>query len=347
MIGCGDISGFYLRAAAETDGAAISQVMDVNPEFARSRGEEYGLPYTTDYAAVLADDSVDAVIISVPHYLHAPLTLQALDAGKHVLCDKPIATKVEDGLAMIRKAERCDRRLAVSYAMRCTAETERAQQLVQEGVIGDVIAMIVVEASMKPEAYWTQGWSRVVSTDWRRSRTKAGGGCMLMNASHTIDRLCHITGRQIVDCRALASTYVADVEVEDMAAAVMCLDNNAMMSVFSGSSAYGAPPRICCIQGTNGQISLAHSAADSTVFVAESRCGLPADTHSPLLPPDNGDRTQRAYATLLGRFAAHVRDGEPSPCPPEAALMVLEAILGAFRSSDEGVVVPVNLWHTA
>jgi predicted dehydrogenase len=165
LVGCGDIAGAYIDAAAKARRCRIVQVMDVNAALAQSRGRALGVPATAAFEEVLANDDVDAVILCVPHHLHAPLTIQALEGGKHVMCDKPIATTVADGKKMIRAARRAGRRLTVNYMMRCTDKARYARRLIREGILGEIFAMTIVAASRKPDIYWTQGWNRVTATD--------------------------------------------------------------------------------------------------------------------------------------------------------------------------------------
>src|SRR5207248_5485086 len=101
MIGCGEIAAATAKGIRESEHAAIAAVMDTNAAMAEDLGRRYDVPWTADAAELLAHADVDAVYIAVPHYLHAPLTVQAAQAGKHVLCEKPIATTLADADRMI------------------------------------------------------------------------------------------------------------------------------------------------------------------------------------------------------------------------------------------------------
>ena len=116
MIGSGEISNKATsKGIAAATNARLEMAMDVREEIARDMGEQYDVPHTTDLDELLSNQYVDAVYIATPHYLHAPLSIKALEAGKHVLVEKPIATRLEDADAMIAKAEEVGRKLYVAY----------------------------------------------------------------------------------------------------------------------------------------------------------------------------------------------------------------------------------------
>src|SRR3954469_22775268 len=101
MIGCGEIAVRTAAAIASSQYAQHVMVMDTKAELAQDLGGAYGVPWTDQVVDLLANPEVDAVYIAVPHHLHAPLTIQAANAGKHILVEKPIATTLADGEAMI------------------------------------------------------------------------------------------------------------------------------------------------------------------------------------------------------------------------------------------------------
>src|SRR5215212_5621243 len=104
MIGCGEIAVRMAAAIANSQHAAHVMFMDTRGALAQNLGEQYGVPWTDRVDDLLANAAVDAVYIAVPHHLHAPLTIQAANAGKHILVEKPIAITLADADAMITAA---------------------------------------------------------------------------------------------------------------------------------------------------------------------------------------------------------------------------------------------------
>ena len=334
MIGCGDISQQYLKAAKSVDCAEVVVVMDVAEEHAKLLGSEYGTEFTTDYKAVLARDDVDAVIISVPHYLHKPLTIQAAKAGKHVLCDKPISTNVADAQEMIDECKKAGVALSVNFLKRYISPIQKAKELFDTGIIGEVIYILVDERGFKPESYWTDGWSGRVKTDWRRNLEKAGGGILIMNAIHTIDVLRYITGLEPVWISALVDTVVSDVEVEDTVAAVMKLDNGAMMTVLSTSSLMGAKRSGTTIHGRLGQIELSDPIK---VFTTRTDTEFTAEEWTEVQVP----KDPLSYVPYLTVTCRAILDGKEVPIPGTEGLKTLAVVTGIYESSKTGK--PVTL----
>src|SRR5579875_930730 len=170
MIGCGEIAAAMAKGIQAAEHAAIAAVMDVNEGMARDLGTTYGVPWSCDAAELLAREDVDAVYIAVPHYLHAPLTVQAAQAGKHVLCEKPIATTLADADRMIAACAEAGVFLSIAFDAQITPAYQRLHALVMEGAIGDVIGTRIVALIDKPASYWSSGWSGRIATDWRTSR---------------------------------------------------------------------------------------------------------------------------------------------------------------------------------
>jgi predicted dehydrogenase len=285
---------------------------------------------------VLADPNIDALVISVPHHLHKPLTIKAMEAGKHVMCDKPIATTVADADAMIAASARTGRRLNINYPSRFTPKARRARALIREGLLGKIFAITIIGMSAKPEEYWSQGWSRVTSTDWRRSKAKAGGGVTLMNSSHYMDLAFSLTGLHAVSIAGMAGTFnsPAGVEVEDLSTGIARLNNGGILSVLSSSCYIGGIPSAISIAGTNGQIEMSGTPHDILrVFVADAKGhDLKANEWVNL---QVSDKELEGYSFIMEQFALAVAEGGPMPVPAEDARHTQACILGFFGENND------------
>src|SRR5438093_7472519 len=165
MIGCGEIAVQTARGIDAAPSARHVMVMDVDARVAGDLGSSYGVPHTTEVAALLANPQVEAVYIAVPHYLHAPLALEAIAAGKHVLVEKPIATTLEDADRMIEAARARGLALSVAYLAQGDRALQRVRGLVADGAIGRVLGTRIVLRSDKPQSYWTGGFTGRIQTD--------------------------------------------------------------------------------------------------------------------------------------------------------------------------------------
>lgn len=128
----------------------------------------------------LADSAVHAVYVATPVFLHAQQTVAALQAGKHVICEKPMAMDEPEALTMVQTAEKSGRLLGVAYYRRCYPKVQRARELIQQGVIGTPVAAELTNH------IWFDGTG---SRSWLVDPAKAGGGPLFDIASHRIDVL--------------------------------------------------------------------------------------------------------------------------------------------------------------
>ncbi len=187
---------------------------------AESRTTLYGLvtrdpakaaPYSTRVFATLdealADPAVDAVYVSTPVFLHAPQTIQSLRAGKHVLCEKPMAMNEAEARTMLHAADESGTIFGVAYYRRCYPKVQRAKQLLEAGAIGKPVI-----AELSSHAWFDGDGSR----SWLVDPAKAGGGPLFDVASHRIDVLNFLFG-QPQRVSAQLSNAVHDYAVEDNA----------------------------------------------------------------------------------------------------------------------------------
>ena len=256
MIGCGEIAVRMATAIASSEHAQHVMVMDTQAALAQDLGEQYGVPWTDRVDDLLANPAVDAVYIAVPHHLHAPLTIQAAKAGKHILVEKPIATTLADAEAMIAAARVNEVWLSVNFHAQVDPLCQAARDLVAQGAIGQIAGTRIVYRSDKPASYWAAGYSGRVPSDWRVRKKTAGGGVLIMNAIHDLNTMRFIIGLEAVRVYAEYGTYATNVEVEDYIAVTYRYDNAAIGTIEAGSAISGRDPLhdVDRIYGTAGQI---------------------------------------------------------------------------------------------
>lgn len=116
VIGCGMISKNHFKALKNVENAECVVACDIRPERAAAAAETYGIPHTeTEYHRVLDNPEIDAVHICLPHYLHAQVAIEAMEHGKHVLCEKPMALDPADAEKMIEVRDRTGRTLGICF----------------------------------------------------------------------------------------------------------------------------------------------------------------------------------------------------------------------------------------
>ena len=142
MIGAGDITDLHYPAYVGFEHAELAAVCDLDGELVERRRREWGVvKATTDYREILDDPGIDIVEVNTPHHTHRKIVIDALAAGKHVACQKPIATTIEDTEAMIFVARRSTGKLRVLENFVFYPAYVRAKELIEGGEIGEVLAI--------------------------------------------------------------------------------------------------------------------------------------------------------------------------------------------------------------
>ncbi|MFC5649689.1 Gfo/Idh/MocA family protein [Paenibacillus solisilvae] len=137
IIGVGQIGKSHLKQYASLPGANVVAIADVNEKELQFVSESYQVPHSyTNFHDLLKRDDIEAVDICLHNNFHAPVTIRALEAGKHVYCEKPIAGSYADGLAMMNAAKVCDKKLHIQLATLYSKETKAAKHLIDQGKLG-------------------------------------------------------------------------------------------------------------------------------------------------------------------------------------------------------------------
>ncbi len=193
IIGCGGIATHHLRGYQRSP-ARLVMVSDPDEEAARRRAEEAGCAWVTDYRDVLRCDEIDLVSVCVPNWLHYEVSVAAIEAGKAVLCEKPMTTRVSDSEALVKLVEDRGAFLQVGYMKRYHPAFQRFKELVRE--IGGVETGLLRSYQPFPERLWTD------PRMWHTRKAQAGGGPLVHAGSHMIDILCWSCGEvAAVDAR--------------------------------------------------------------------------------------------------------------------------------------------------
>ena len=317
-----------IRRAARCEVAAIASR---DAEAARAAAARLDIPKAHgSYDALLADPDVDAVYIPLPNHLHAEWTIAALRAGKHVLCEKPLAMTADDAQLMVDVAHESGLHLMEAFMYRHHPTWVAAMDLVDSGRIGTLTAV--------------QSWFSFFNDDpanIRNIREYGGGalfdiGCYSVNLSRMIFR---------GEPRRVQASIRRDATsgVDVLTSAILDFDRG--IAAFTCSTRSESDQRVD-IYGTTGRISIGipfniPPDRPASIFVTAGGDPPVAPATEILEYP-----TADPYAVEFERFATAVLDGGPTPVPPEDAvanLRVIDAIFAAAEAaapSDQGFAVP-------
>jgi predicted dehydrogenase len=227
--------------------AQIVGIADINVERGHARATEIGCPFFADHQPMLKALQPDIAVVCTPHPSHASITIDSLQAGCHVLTEKPIAVEVAEADAMIAVAEQTKRIMAVNFQHRFRPVVEKAKQLIDNGEMGALVRVMVVEPWLRTAAYYR-------SASWRGSWTTEGGGVLLNQSPHTLDLLCYLVGSPSKVWGWIRTRYQA-MECEDTAQAMLEYPNGAP-GYFTASTAEAGGERRIEIVGERGTLIL-------------------------------------------------------------------------------------------
>jgi predicted dehydrogenase len=190
-----------LQALSTEEDVQLSAVADVDAERGQHLAATCGCAYHADYTRLLATD-VDAVVVCSDNVSHRELVVAAARAGKHVLCEKPLATTVADAKQMIAACAQAGVILQVAFPVRFNPPVRRAVEMVQGGAIGDVVAIRGTNRGQNPGG-------------WFVDPARSGGGAVLDHTVHVIDLMRWMLGSEVKEVFAEVGTRFYPLTVDD------------------------------------------------------------------------------------------------------------------------------------
>ncbi|HZK28175.1 MAG TPA: Gfo/Idh/MocA family oxidoreductase [Thermoclostridium sp.] len=219
IVGCGAISKNHGQAILDSPDAKLLYCVDVDMEKAVEFSKRFGGIPKTNYNEVISDPRVDIVHICTPHNTHSQLSIEAMEKGKHVFCEKPMAILPEDGEKMIEAAKRNERYLGVCFQNRMNQTTIMAKEAIDSGEYGQIVSVMARVA-------WDRHGKYYSDSPWRGRYATEGGGVIINQAIHTIDLLDYLCGGvKKVTAIATKLRTTDDYEVDDSCMANLELNN--------------------------------------------------------------------------------------------------------------------------
>ncbi|MBW8753536.1 MAG: Gfo/Idh/MocA family oxidoreductase [Sphingomonadales bacterium] len=335
-------------------GFEVAGLVGANPQRTAERAAANGVPHGfTDMAEAIAATGADLVAISTPPHTHAPLTIAALEAGCHVLCEKPFARDVAEARAMLAAAEKAGKVHAIGNEFRFVPERAAMARAIAEGLIGAPRAAIFAQFMG-----FVAGFEHDFPNWW--FDPAEGGGWLGASGSHVVDFIRQLLGEFDSVSAALGNVGLTRGDVDDSFALRFRLKNGLEGTMQQSSGSFGPMVDLNRIAGSEGSLWLDHEGVHFADRTSERILTIPADLQLPEPPPLGGDpRQQRMdwqamasveiapYTELCKSVrAAILREPAPSPVPLAsfadgiANMQVLDAIRESARRG--GAVVKVD-----
>lgn len=255
IIGCGKIAQVrHIPEYLDRPEAKLAGLFDLNKDRAKQLGEQLGAKVYDSWEDLLADPSIDAVSVCVANNAHAEISIAALKAGKHVLCEKPMATTLAECEAMVAAARESGKFLMIGQNQRLTRAHQKARQMVRDGVLGDIISFRTTFGHGGPET-WSMDPGK---NTWFFDKNKAAMGAMADLGIHKTDLIQFLTGQKVVETTAKVATLDkrgADgqlIGVDDNAICIYRLSGGAIGTMTASWTFYGAEDNSTVLYGTKG-----------------------------------------------------------------------------------------------
>ena len=259
IIGCGKIAQVrHIPEYAANPHAEIYGFYDINQARAQELAQKYGGKVFASYEELLADPAIEAVSACVANHAHAEISIAALKAGKHVLCEKPMAVTLEDCEAMVAAAEVSGKYLMIGQNQRLAKAHSKAKELIEQGAIGKVLTFRTIFGHGGPETWSIDPGSNV----WFFDKTKAAMGAMADLGIHKTDMIQYVLGSKIVKTQAVLTTLDKKdatgnlIGVDDNAICIYQMENGVIGTMTASWTYYAAEDNTTVIYGTKGELRL-------------------------------------------------------------------------------------------
>ncbi|MFO7947832.1 MAG: Gfo/Idh/MocA family oxidoreductase [Armatimonadota bacterium] len=334
VLGCGVISDTHLDAIAKLPNAETIAVCDRVEEAAKSKAEKYGCEYYVDLDEMLKDDRIDVVNVVVPSGLHAPLGIQCADAGKHVICTKPIDVTLEKIDALIEAGERNNVKIGATHQFRGYTIYKKIKNYAETGKLGKLLYGNAKVPWYRTDEYYSDGWHGTKKLD--------GGGALMNQSIHYVDLLIWIMG-DVEVLGGFADALDHDmIEVEDCATAALKFTSGAQGVIQGTTCTYQGHPAELEIHGTKGNIitvgediRLWEVEGEDTIFDPE------AGEAGGAAKPEDGMKGEAvdAHTEQIGDLLDAVENDREPKLSAREARRAVEVILKIYESSETGRMV--------
>ena len=333
IIGIGNIAATHAAAIDHTPDAQLVAVATRNPERGQAFAAAHNATWYANHRALLAQDHIDAVAICTPHNLHAPMTLDAAAAHKHVLVEKPMALTTIECDTMIAACERAGVALGVIFQMRFDPLSRQLKSMIDRGKLG---RLLWVSASI----IWYRNDDYYRSSPWRGTIAHSGGGVLINQAIHLIDLMLWLADMP-ASVTARTKTLNHPIDVEDGAVAILEYADNRLGVIQATTVAYPGYPEQLEFHGTRGSAVYHKGQGKLEWHIAE-----PREDGMEQVPVDSG--AAKASTDAAGHimqyqdFVAAIRERRPPLIDGREGRKSVQLVEAIYRSAREQKTIAIN-----
>lgn len=327
VIGCGSIAKHrHLPEYANNKNVEIVAVCDIVAERAQETADKYNAIAYTSYEELLANEDVEAVSVCTPNYLHAPVSIAALKAGKHVLCEKPMATSKEEAEEMIAAAKASNKKLMIAHNQRFVPSHQKARQLVASGELGKIYSFRTAFGHGGPE-----GWSVDGENSWFFKKEQAFIGAMGDLGVHKTDLLRYILGEEFVEVGAFVETSAKEnADVDDTAVCVLKTESGIIGTLAASWSYVSKEDNATIIYAENAIVRLEDDPVNSVIVQYKNGEVVKYELGG-IQTNESGGQTS---SQVVDQFITSIVNDVEPPVSGEEGMKSLQVVLAALASNE-------------
>ena len=320
VISCSDMAQSHMLAVKNHEQACLAAVCDVDEEKLREAGDKMGVEARyTDYRELLRHPGLDAVIIVTPDQLHREMVEESLNAGLHVLCEKPLALLREDLNAIVAASRASDKKLMVGQICRFTPGFAKAKELIDAGELGDIFYV---------ESEYAHDYQDILSENgWRSDPNRngvVGGGC------HAVDLLRWVAGDPIEVTAYANHKMLPIVPYDDCTIAILRFENDVIGKVFVSTGCKRAYTMRSSFYGTKGTVVCDNTSPSITFY--KSREENPAELEEREIEVDIANHNTFGE---FRAFADAILNDKPVPTDALQGAKTIAACMAIVDSANE------------
>jgi len=342
------MASWHAKFIAEHSKMNLKGVFDTNPERNKCAEDRGYFVYSSE-DALLNDNEIDAIIIATTNEVHKRLSIEAMAAGKHVICEKPVALNSAELQEMIDASKKYNRIFTINQNRRTNKDFLFMRQKYEEGVIGDVY---IIESRVQGSRGIPKGW---------RTQKELGGGMMLDWGVHLIDQILYMIDQKVV--RVHCNMYnVEQPRVDDNFRLTLMFENNLTAIIEVSTNTYIPLPRWYLL-GKNGTLKIDDWDGGGKIIrnikkenVWDEEVAITSAGHTKTMAPRDKSTTEEIVIAppadngavsdlfvVYDQFVAAIEGEAALSITPKQAMRVMKVIDAAFLSHETGNVIKVNI----
>lgn len=323
ILGCGTVAEYHAAAIAAVPGARVVCACGNSPARAEAFCRKWGISRAENYQNMLKRADVDVISLCTPSGLHGEEAVAALEAGKHLVIEKPISIHNADADRILALAETSDRTVSVISQMRFSDAAREIHRAMAEGAFGKLVSAALTMRYYRGQDYYDSG-------AWRGTQSMDGGGILMNQGIHGVDLLAYLMG-PVSELTGCTATRLRKIEVEDTACAVLRFANGALGTIDATVCNPGGSPLRIEICGEKGSVVL----EDETIVFwgLEEPCRVPVGkvSGSSASASPTGISVEN-HTRQFADFVAAVRKGTPPGVTVRDGRHALKIVCGVYES---------------